>query len=75
MKAALVLPMRGCGKAPPWWRRSFVCVVPVVVGVVPGLCVGVFGDSGADGCFVDDGLAGGVGGDEGLEGEVVTARA
>ena len=52
-------------------RRGFVGAAPVVVGVVPGLCVGDFGDGGAGGCFVDDGFAGGVGGDEGLQGEVV----
>jgi hypothetical protein len=46
-------------------------MVPVVVGVVPGLCVGDFGDGGAGGCFVDDGFAGGVDGDEGLDGEAV----
>ncbi len=46
-------------------------MVPVVVGEVPGLCVGDFGDGGAGGCLVDDGFAGGVCGDEGLEGEVV----
>src|SRR3989440_1347301 len=46
-------------------------VVPVVVGELPVLCVGDFGDGGAGGALVDDGFAGGVGGDEGLEGEVV----
>jgi len=30
-----------------------------------------FGDGGAGGGFVDDGLVGGVGGDEGLQAEVV----
>jgi len=35
------------------------------------LCVGGFGDGGAGGALVDDSFAGGVGGDEGLEGEVV----
>jgi len=66
MKAALVLPMWGCGKAPPRWCGAGLCgVVPVVVGEVPGLCVGEFGDGGAGGCFVDDGFGGGVGGDEG----------
>ncbi|CKW26396.1 Uncharacterised protein [Mycobacterium tuberculosis] len=30
-----------------------------------------FGDGGAGGGFVDDGLVGGEGGDEGLQGEVV----
>src|SRR5712664_3882434 len=46
-------------------------VVPVVVGELPVLCVGDFGDGGAGGLLVDDGFAGGVCGDEGLEGEVV----
>jgi len=46
-------------------------VVPVVVGEVPGLSAGDFGDGGAGGLLVDDGFAGGVGGDEGLDGEVV----
>ncbi len=44
-------------------------MVPVVVGEVPVLCAGDFGDGGAGGALVDDGFAGGVGGDEGLEGE------
>jgi len=38
------------------------------------LCVGDFGDGGAGGCFVDDGFAGGVGGDEGLVARLLTAR-
>src|SRR6516162_5875478 len=46
-------------------------VLPVVVGEVPVSGVGDFGDGRAGGCLVDDGFAGGVGGDEGLDGEVV----
>src|SRR6266704_1514462 len=49
----------------------FVVMVPVVVGEVPVSGVGDFGDGGACGLLVDDGLAVDVGGDEGLEGEVV----
>ena len=40
-------------------------VVPVVVGEVPGLRVGDFGDGGVRGLLVDDRFSGGVGGDEG----------
>src|SRR5260370_6978369 len=46
-------------------------MAPVVVGEVPGLCVGDFGDGGSGGLLVDDGFAGGAGGDEGLGGEGV----
>ena len=44
---------------------ALMVVVPVVVGEVPGLCVGDFGDGGAGGVLVDDGFAGGVGGRRG----------
>jgi carbonic anhydrase len=70
--ASLTAPMWWCGNAPPpgraaglWWagcrwrwawRR---------------LVVGDFGDGGAGGFFVNEGLAGCVGGDEGGDGEVV----
>src|SRR5260370_30794498 len=72
MKAALVMPMWGVVR--PRGRGgcgALVVVVPVVVGEVPGLCVGDFGDGGAGGVLVDDGFAGGAGGDEGLGGGVV----
>ena len=45
-------------------------MVPVAVGEVP-VGVGDLGDGGAGSLLVDDGLAGGVGGDEGLDGQVV----
>ena len=45
--------------------------VPLVVGEVPVSGVGVFGDGGAGGLLVVDDFACRVGGDEGLDGEVV----
>ena len=54
------------------WGRWWCCWGDVVVvGVGDGLVGGGFGDGGAGGGFVDDGFVGGVGGDEGLDGEVV----
>ena len=46
-------------------------MAPLVVGEVPVSGVGVFGDCGPGGLLVDDDFAGGVGGDQGLDGEVV----
>jgi hypothetical protein len=51
-------------------RRGFVGEVPVVVGVVPVVSVDDLGDRGPGGWFVDEVLAGGEGGDQGLQGEV-----
>jgi hypothetical protein len=70
-KAALAVPMWGRGKARGRGGCGALVVVPVAVGEVPGSGVGDFGDGGACGCLVDDGFAGGVGGDEGGDGEVV----
>ena len=49
----------------------FVGEVPVVVGKVLVVSVDDLGDRGAGGWFVDEVLAGGEGGDQGLQGEVV----
>ena len=51
-------------------RGDLVGEVSPVVGGVPGL-VDDLGDGGAGGGLVDEVLAGGEGGDEGLQGEVV----
>ena len=72
MSGALGVPMAGMRKP----RRcccggAFVGEVPVVVGKVPVVSVDDLGDGGAGGGFVDEVLAGGEGGDQGLQGEVV----
>src|SRR5260370_6437282 len=72
MKAALVMPMWGVVR--PRGRGgcgALVVVVPVVVGEVPGLCVGDFGDGGGGGVRGGDGFVGRVGGDGSVEGEVI----
>ena len=74
MIGALEMPMIGDGNAPPVGSRGvLVGVVPVVVGEAPVSVVDL-GDGGAGGCLVDDGLAGGVGGDEGGRARLLTAR-
>src|SRR6266567_2878462 len=71
----LATPATGGSCEDPWNPRggcgALMVVVPVAVGEVPVSGVGGFGDGGAGGLLVDDGFAGGVGGDERLEGEVV----
>ena len=62
-------PSGGSGRGPWWsgWRCDGHCVVVIVLGLFGG----DLGDGGAGGCLVDDGLVHRVGGDEGLQGEVV----
>ena len=64
----------GVGRENPAGRcRSgvFVGVVPVVVGMVPVVSVDDLGDRGAGGVVVDEVLAAGERGDEGLQRDVV----
>ena len=60
-------------EAPPTWSAGLWCswCRGGVQGVAGGSFGGDFGDGGAGAGFVDDGLVAGVGGDEGLDGEVV----
>jgi hypothetical protein len=52
MKAALAIAMWGRCKAPqPWCCGALVVTAPVVVGEVPVLRVGDFGDGGAGGVW------------------------
>ena len=63
-------PVRGFRTGPWWsgWRCDGHCVVMIAISRLFG---GDLGDGGAGGCLVNDGLVRGVGGDEGLQGEVV----
>src|SRR5690242_20464228 len=79
MKASLKAPMSWCGKAPPAGLLAGLCERGAAPGRhgagldgrVPGLVVGDL-SGGSPGCFfVDDGLAGCVGGDERCDGDVV----
>ena len=71
---ASLMVMMYCGMGRPR-RRGRRGLVVVVSGWWSGCRVwsfgGDFGDGGSGAGFVDDGLVGGVGGDEGLDGEVV----
>src|SRR5262249_11485887 len=70
--ASLTVVMSECWKAPPaGWRAGLSWAGRRAWWTGCRLVVGDFADGGAGGFFVDDGLAGCVGGDEGCDGEVV----